>query len=274
MTTSPDVTVRGPLARPLHDAAVLLDRQLRHVVRYPELSVLVMGVPVVLLLLFVLVFGGSLATGIAPGGDRGDYAAFVTPGMMAIAAITIAQGTSTEVAMDASGGVLARLRTLSVRPGSVLAGHALGATLQMLVAMTLIVLVAVALGFRPGAGPLGWLGVLALTTALSLAVAWLAVAAGLAARSVEVASNYALPLMLLPFLGSGFVPVDSLPGWLEWFARHQPLTPVVDVLRNLLAGTPADRGSVLLATGWCLVLVAVGIWSAGRLFTRPRSAPH
>ncbi|PRY16094.1 ABC transporter permease [Kineococcus rhizosphaerae] len=252
------------------DAGVLFGRQVRHTVRYPELTVLTVGVPVVLLLLFVLVFGGALGPGV--GGSRGDYAGYVLPGVLALTAFGTAQGTSTTIAMDASGGVLARLRTVSVSRSAVLAGHALAATAQTVVAMALVVLAAVALGFRPGAAPLGWLGAAALATGSSLAVSWLAVAAGLLARSVEVASNYALPLMLLPFLGSGFVPVDSLPGPLAAFARHQPVTPVMDVLRALLAGTPADRGQVLVAVAWCAGLTVLGVWGAARLFGRPRSA--
>lgn len=275
VTATPTRAV-GPRSHVLADSMTMLGRQLRHVLRYPELTVIVLMIPVIFLLLFVFVFGGALGAGLGPAappgavGDRGDYAAYVLPGILLLTIGSIAQGTSTSVAMDIQQGIVDRFRTLSISPGAVLSGHALAATLQSVASVVVLVLAGLAVGARPTAGPVEWLLALVLLTGVAFAVSWVSVALGLVSRTVENASNYPLPFVLLPFLGSGFVPTGSMPTVLRWFAEYQPFTPIMDTLRGLLLGTPLDAGTGVVAAGWVVVLTAVGWAWARRAYARPR----
>jgi ABC-2 type transport system permease protein len=207
---------------PLRDSLTMLGRQVRRLRRYPELTVIVLVIPIVFLLLFVYVFGATLGAGLTSGGgSRSDYANYVVPAILVMTIGSIAAGTSTGVTQDMTSGIIARFRSLSIAPGAVLTGHALAAVVQSAISLVIVFAVAFLVGFRPDAGVLDWLGAAALLLGLALAVAWLSVAAGLVARSVETSSNYPLPLVVLPFLGSGFVPTESMPAGLAWFAEYQ-----------------------------------------------------
>lgn len=278
VTTTPGPAAPRPRSHAVADATTMLGRQLRHVLRYPELTVIVLMIPVIFLLLFVFVFGGALGAGLGaaapPGavGDRGGYAAYVLPGILLLTIGSIAQGTSTSVAMDIHQGIVDRFRTLSIAPGAVLSGHALAATIQSVVSVVVLVLAGLAVGARPSAGPVEWLLALALLTGVAFAVSWASVTLGLASRTVENASNYPLPFVLLPFLGSGFVPTESMPTALGWFASHQPFTPIMDTLRALLLGTPLTAATAALAGGWVVALTLAGWAWARRAYARPRRA--
>ncbi len=254
----------------LADTATMTRRSLRHIVRYPSMTLLLIGFPIIFLLLFVYVFGGTLGAGLGRaglGGGRDQYLAYVTPGILMMAVASAAQGTSITVATDMTEGIVARFRTMSISRGSVLAGHAIGSVAQALLCVVVVLAVALAIGFRPAAGPLGWLGALGMIALVALALTWLCVGLGMKAKSVETASNTPMFLTLLPFLGSGFVPTDSMPTVLRWFADYQPFTPVIETLRALLAGTPVGT-SGLLAVGWCLVITLVSyLWSL-KLYNR------
>ncbi|MFC0038374.1 ABC transporter permease [Actinomadura rayongensis] len=256
------------LAPALHDSATMLRRNLRHMVRYPSLTLMLVGMPVVFLLLFVYVFGATLGAGI--GGGRGAYVDYVTPGIILMTMAGAATGTAVSVSMDMVEGIVARFRTMAISRASVLTGHVVGSVLQTLLSMAVVVGVALAVGFRPNAGPLEWLAVLGVLALFVFALTWLAVALGLAAKSVETASNTPMPLMLLPFLGSGFVPTESMPAGLRWFAEYQPFTPVIETLRGLLFGTPIGNHAAI-AVGWA-VAIALGsyLW-ARRLYDRDPS---
>ena len=275
--TAPTTPTSGSRPQPVRDAVTMLGRQLRHVRRYPEMTVIVLAIPLIFLLLFVFVFGGTLgaglgAAGAGAGGTRGDYADYLLPGILLLTIGSIAQGTSTSVAMDMAQGIVDRFRTLSISPGAFLSGHVLAATVQSVGSALVIVVVGVLVGARPSAGPLEWLLLLALLTALSFAVSWISVACGLVSRTVESASNYPMPFVLLPFLGSGFVPTESMPTALRWFAEYQPFTPIMDTLRGLLLGTHLTAGTAALAVGWTVVLT-VGGWAwARRAYAGPRRA--
>ncbi|MBX6766367.1 MAG: ABC transporter permease [Actinomadura rubrobrunea] len=257
------------------DSATMLRRQLRHMLRYPSLTVQLMGMPVIFLLLFVYVFGGTLGAGLggAPGngtGGRDEYLAYVTPGILLMTVGMSAAGTAIAVAMDMTEGIVARFRTMAISRSSVLTGHVLGSMVQMLLAVAAVLGAAVAIGFRPHAGPLEWLAALGMLLLFILAITWLSVALGARARTVESASNAPMPLMLLPFLGSGFVPTDSMPDGLRWFADHQPFTPVIETLRGLLLGTEIGD-SAATASAWCAgTTVACFLW-ARRLYERAPS---
>ncbi|HEX7497143.1 MAG TPA: ABC transporter permease [Candidatus Limnocylindrales bacterium] len=262
------------LAYSLSDSATMLRRQLRHMVRYPSLTMFVVGMPVIFLLLFVFVFGGTLGAGLGgaavgsgTGGGRAAYLEYVTPGILVMTIAAVVQGTAISVAMDMTGGIVARFRTMSISRGSVLTGHVLGSMVQAAISIAVLLAVAVLLGFRPSAGPMEWLGVIGVLAIASFALTWLAVALGMVTNSVETASNLPMPLVLLPFLGSGFVPTDSMPGPLKLFAEFQPFTPIIETLRGLLTGTSFGNGGIL-AVAWCASIAAVSYLWAMRLYER------
>lgn len=249
------------------DSATMLRRELRHLRRSP-LPLALAAMPVVFLLLFVYVFGGTLGNGLGgPTGGRAAYVDYVTPAIILLAVGSIAQGTAISVAVDMTGGIIARFRTMAISRGSVLTGHVLGSTLQTLLSIVLVLGVALLIGFRPDASAADWLALAGLLVLLSLAITWLSVALGLVTKSVEAASNLPLPLILLPFLSSGFVPTDSMPAGLRWVAENQPFTPIIETIRGLLLGTPIGHSGVL-AVGWCLVIALGGYLWAKRLFRR------
>lgn len=263
----------GP--QPLADTLTMLRRNLLRAVRYPALTSFTVMIPVLLLLLFVFVFGGAIGAGVAPGvaagaEGRAAYLDYITPAIALFAVVGAAQSVAITAAMDAHSGIMARFRTMAIAPGSVLGGPVLGTVVQGVLAVAVVLALAVALGFRPGAGPLGWLALLGLVALVTWATAWLCVAMGLAAPSVETASNTPMLLTALPFLGSGFVPVETMPTPVRVFAEHQPFTPVIETLRALLAGDAPDGTTTLLTLGWCAVIGGVGYAWSRALYRRER----
>lgn len=249
------------LSMSLADSATMLRRNLKHMLRYPSLTLMLIGQPIVFLLLFTFVFGGQLGAGIAPGQGREAYVNYLAPGILLITVASIALATAISVATDMTEGIIDRFRTMAIARVSVLTGHVVGAMIQTAIALVVVIGVSLAVGFRPSAGVLGWLAALGVLAAFAFALTWLTVALGLAAKSVETASNTPLILMLLPFLGSGFVPTASLPGGLRQFAEYQPFTPVTEAVRALLSGTPVGA-SVLIALAWSAVIaIASYLWS-------------
>jgi ABC-2 type transport system permease protein len=252
----------------LGDSATMLRRYLRHMQRYPSLTLFIIGIPIVLLLLFVFVFGGTLGAGL--GGvsvGRDGYLAYLVPGILLLTVVTAAQGTAISVAMDMTEGIVARFRTMAISRASVLTGHVVGSMIQTGLAILAVVVVALLIGFRPTTGPAAWLAAAGLLALTSLAVSWLSVALGMSTRSVETASNLPMFLMLLLFFGSGFVPTQSMPDGLRWFAEIQPFTPIIETLRGLLLGTAiGDRG--VIAVAWCTAISLLGFLWARRLYER------
>ena len=267
MTTA---TVQNPTAgshvesHVVADAVTMLRRNLLHVVRYPGLSIFTILGPVVILLLFVFVFGGTLGAGLPgvdPAGGRAAYVGYVMPGILLITIAGTASGAAITVAMDMTEGITARFRTMAISRASVLAGHVLGNTIQAIIAVALVLGVGALIGFRPTADAAEWAAAAGLVVLISFAVSWIGVAMGIQSKTVETASNLPLILTFLPTLGSGFVPTDSMPGWLQWFAEYQPFTPFIEALRSLLLGT--EMGSNLVLTlVWVVVLTVIGyVWS-------------
>jgi len=258
----------------LGDSATMLRRNLRRMRRYPSLTVFIAATPVVFLLLFVYVFGGTLGAGLGQiAGGRDAYIAYVVPGILIITVAGAASGTAIGIAMDMQGGIIARFRTMDIARASVLIGHVAGSVIQTMLALVVVVIVAVAIGFRPTTGPTDWLAAAGVLVLASVAISWVSVALGLAPKSVETASNLPMFLVLLPFLGSGFVPTDSMPDLLRIFAANQPFTPIVETLRSLLLGT-AMGDSGLLAVGWCLAISLLGYLWSRRLYDRgPSPSP-
>jgi ABC-2 type transport system permease protein len=243
------------------DSATMLRRNLRHMLRYPSMTVLLVGVPVIILLLFVYVFGGTLGAGLPGASGRADYVDYVTPGILLIAVASGAQGTSIAVALDMAEGIIDRFRTMAIARASVLTGHVVGSMIQTMLGIVLVLGVAVLIGFRATAGVFEWIGAIGVLAMATFALTWLSVALGLVTRNPEAASNLPMPLLLLPFLGSGFVPTDSMPAGVRWFAENQPFTPIMETVRGLLLGTPIGNSAVL-AVAWCAVISLGGyLWS-------------
>jgi ABC-2 type transport system permease protein len=250
------------------DSATMLRRQLRHMLRYPSMTLMLAGLPIVFLLLFVYVFGGTLGAGLGDlSGGRADYVNYVTPGIMLITVASAAQGTAISVAMDMTGGIIARLRTMAIARASVLTGHVLGSMIQTMLSLAVVTAVALLIGFRPTAGVAEWIAAVGVVVMTTLALTWLSVALGMVSKSVETASNLPMPLLLLPFLGSGFVPTDSMPTGVRWFAENQPFTPIMQTLRGLLTGSPIGSSGVL-AVAWCVGIGLAGYLWAKRLYNR------
>jgi ABC-2 type transport system permease protein len=252
------------------DSATMLRRNLRHMQRYPTLTAIVLGMPVVFLLIFVYVFGGTLGAGLGHAtGSRAAYLGFVTPGILVLTIAAAAQATAVTVAMDMTTGIIARFRTMSIARASVLTGHVAGSMIQSLLGVGVIIGLAFLIGFRSAASPLAWLAAIGLLALTALALTWLTVALGLAAKSVETASNTPMFLLLLPFLGSGFVLVSSLPAGLRWFAEYQPFTPVTTAVRQLLLGG-AVGDNAIIAIAWSAgVMLGAYLWARHVYNTRP-----
>jgi ABC-2 type transport system permease protein len=252
----------------LADTATMLRRNLRRMRRYPSLTFFIAGIPVVLLLLFVYVFGGTLGAGLGHvSGGRAEYIAYVVPGILLITVAGAAQGTAISVAMDMTEGIIARFRTMDIARVSVLTGHVVGSVIQTMLAIAIVMVVAVLIGFRSTTGPIEWVAATGLLILTAVAISWLSVALGMVSKSVETASNLPMFLVLLPFLSSGFVPTDSMPDGLSWFAEHQPFTPLIETVRGLLLGTPIGNSGVV-AVCWCIGISVVGYVWARRLYDR------
>ena len=259
------------------DSLTMLRRSLRRMRRYPSLTFFTAAIPVIVLLLFVYVLGGTLGAGLGTtvsvpeglpaGAGRDAYIAYVVPGILLITVAGVGTGTAISVSMDMTAGIIARFRTMAIARSSVLGGHVIGSVIQALLALGLVVIVAVLVGFRPMTGPVEWLAALGILTLTAFAISWLSVGMGLAAGSVETASNTPMILTLLPFLSSAFVPIETLPGPLAWFAEHQPFTPIIETVRALLVGTPVGTDG-LVAVGWCVLFSVAGYLWSRRLYER------
>lgn len=261
-------TITAPLSRRqshvIADAITMLRRNLLHMVRYPGLSMFTILGPVVILLLLVFVFGGTLGAGLPgvdPAGARDAYLAYVMPGILIVTIAGTASGAAITVAMDMTEGITARFRTMAISRAAVLAGHVLGNTIQAVIAVALVLGVGVAVGFRPSAGPIEWIAAAGLIVLIAFAVSWIGIAMGMQSKTVETASNLPLILTVLPLLGSGFVPTGSMPMWLQWFAEYQPFTLFIETIRGLLLGTPLGWSPILAIGGSIVIAIAGYAWS-------------
>lgn len=250
------------------DSATMLRRNLRHMLRYPAMTAMLLAVPVILLLIFVYVFGGTLGAGLGHVSDgRAAYIRYVIPGIIMLTVASAAQATAVSVAMDMTTGIIARFKTMAISRASVLTGHVLGSMIQSVIGIAVIIGISLAVGFRPSAGLLAWLAAIGVLLLTALALTWLSVAFGLVSKTVETASNLPMFLILLPFLGSGFVPTTSMPTGLRWFAEYQPFTPVTQTLRALLVGG-AIGSDALTAVAWGVAIALLSYLWARRLYSR------
>jgi ABC-2 type transport system permease protein len=242
------------------DALTLSGRCLRLTRRNPEALLTSLLLPVLLMLLFVELFGGAIDTGTR-------YVTYVVPGVLLLCAGYGASITSVSVADDMTGGIVDRFRSLDVGGAAVLAGHVTASVVRNAASTVLVLGVGVLIGFRPDADALEWVAAAGVLALFVLALSWLAAVIGLLARSAEAANGFTFLVMFLPYPSSAFVPVHTMPGWIQGFAAHQPVTPVVETLRSLLLGTPAGS-SPWQALAWCTGILVTSIALAGVLFRR------
>jgi ABC-2 type transport system permease protein len=246
------------------DTAALTGRTLRHVTRSVDTIITTAVMPIAIMLLFVYVFGGAIDTGAEP------YVNYLLPGILLI---TIASGvsyTAFRLFADVKSGIFERFQSLPIARTGVLWAHVLTSLVASVTSLVIVLGVALVMGFRTGAGLLAWLAIAGILTLFTLALTWLAIIPGLSAASVEGASAFSYPLILLPFTSSAFVPTETMPGPLRWFAEHQPITPIVNTIRDLLAQQPAST-DIWIALAWCVGLLiaafALAVTTYRRKFT-------
>lgn len=233
------------------DTTALTSRSLRHILRSPDTIITTAVMPIGILLLFVFVLGGAIDTG------SQSYIDYLLPGILLI---TIASGvayTSYRLFLDLQGGMFERFQSMPIARSSALWAHVLTSLAANLVSLAIVMGVAFIFGFRSGAGVLAWLAVVGILLLFTLTLTWLAVLAGLSAKTVDGASAFSYPLIFLPFISSAFVPTDTMPAPVAWFAENQPVTPIVDTIRALLAGQPVGA-DIWIALAWMLGILVVG----------------
>jgi ABC-2 type transport system permease protein len=249
----------------LIESEVMVARCLRRSLRDPEAFFTALTLPVILLLLFVYVFGGTIAHG-------GNYANYVVPGLIVLCAGFGAGTTAVAVAADTANGIVDRFRSLPIAPATVLIGQVVASLVRNLTATVLVIGAGLVVGWRPSATPLQWLGAAGMIILLILAMSWLAAAVGLLARGPEAASSFTIVLMFLPYVSTAFVQARTMPAVLRGFASHQPFTPVIETIRGLWMGHTSTGASTaheaLIAVAWTLVLLAIGIAVASWRFAR------
>ncbi|MFD6107448.1 ABC transporter permease [Nocardia salmonicida] len=250
--------------RTVQDSATMLDRNIKHTLRSPDTMIMTIALPVIILMMFVYVFGGAMDVG------PGAYIDYVVPGIILLCAGFGASTTAVALSTDLADGIVDRFRAMAIARSAMLTGHVAESVIRNLLTSGIVIGVAVAVGFRPTTEPLRWLGVLGLLAMFVFALSWLSAALGLLARNPEAANGFTFLFMFLPYVSSAFVPTESMPVWLHGFAENQPVTPVIETMRGLLMGTPiGDSG--LLAVLWCAGIALVGYVAAGVLFRRRTS---
>jgi ABC-2 type transport system permease protein len=236
------------------DTALLTGRSLRHITRSLDTIITTTIMPIAFLLLFVFVFGGAIDTGAVP------YVNYLLPGILIITVASGVSYTAFRLFLDLKDGIFERFQSMPIARSSVLWAHVFTSLVANLLSVAVVVLAAVAMGFRSGAGVGAWLAVTGILTLFTLALTWLAVIPGLTAKTADGASAFAYPLIFLPFISSAFVPTETMPGPVRAFAENQPVTAIVNAIRDLLAGQPvsSDLWTALL---WCvgLLVLAYGL---------------
>jgi ABC-2 type transport system permease protein len=248
----------------LSDAATMLRRDFRHLRRYPVMTISGIAVPTIMLLLFVFVFGGAMGSGLGAGAS---YINYLVPGILMMAIGSGCAATAIGSNMDMTEGIVARFRVMAISRASVLTGRVVGSMIRTLIAVVFVIGVALIAGFRPSAGATQWVAVFGFIALLTLALTWLAVALGMAAKSPEGANSSTLLLQFGPFISSAFVRPDTMPAGVRWFAENQPLTPMIETLRGLLLGAPIGN-SAAVAIAWCVAIALVGYFWARMAYNR------
>ena len=247
-------------ASPVGDLVVMVRRAIRLSMRNMDALMTSLALPIMLMLLFVYLFGGAIDTGTA-------YVTYVVPGVIVLCASFGASLTAVAVTNDMTNGIMDRFRSLDVRGTAVLGGHVAASAGRNLVSTALVLAVAFLIGFRPSASFVDWLGALGVLLVAILALSWASAAVGLLAKSPEAAGGFTFFVMFLPYPSSAFVPVETMPPWIHGFADNQPFTPIIESLRGFLLGTPVGN-SPWIALAWCGGILAASITATGYLFKR------
>ncbi|MFG3437088.1 ABC transporter permease [Nonomuraea sp. NPDC047897] len=243
------------------DTTVLLGRSLRHITRSPDTIITTAIMPIAMMLMFVYVFGGAIRTG------SDSYVNYMLPGILLI---TVASGiayTAYRLFMDMKGGIFERFQSMPTARSAVLWAHVLTSLVANLISLVVVMLVALVMGFRSGAGVAAWLAVAGILILFTLALTWIAVIPGLSAKTMEGASAFSYPLIFLPFLSSAFVPTATMPGPVRVFAENQPVTSIVNAVRALFAGQPVGA-DIWVALAWCVGILVVAYGFAMRTYRR------
>ncbi|GAB3618536.1 multidrug efflux ABC transporter permease LieB [Okibacterium endophyticum] len=235
----------------LSDTTVLLGRSMRHITRSMDTIITTAITPIALMLLFVYVFGGAIQT------DTDNYVNYLMPGILLIAIASGIAYTALRMFNDLQGGIFERFHSMPIARSSVLWAHVVTSLVANGITLVIIVLVGLLMGFRTGAGPLAWLAVVGILGLFTLALTWIAILAGLAAKSVDGATGFSYPMIFLPFISSAFVPTDTMPGPVRWFAENQPVTSIVNTIQDLFAERPVG-GDIWIALAWCVGILVVG----------------
>ncbi len=243
------------------DTGTLLGRSLRHIARSPDTVITTAVMPIALLLLFVYVFGGAIET----GSQR--YVDYLLPGILLITIATGISYTAYRLFLDLQNGILERFRSMPIARSSILWAHVLTSMVSNAISVVVVVVVALVMGFRSSAGPLAWLAVAGILMLFTLTLTWIAVIAGLSAKSVDGASAFSYPIIFLPFISSAFVPTATMPGPVRWFAENQPVTAVVDTIRSLFTAAPVGR-DIWVALAWLVGVLVVANLLATASFRR------
>lgn len=257
MTT---IATARPRLGALTAESTFISRSFIHSVRDVEALLMAVVLPTMLMLMFTYIFGNA----IDPSGGYVDY---VVPGIILLCAGFGASSTAIAVSRDMTTGIIDRFRTMPIRSGAVLTGHVVASLVRNLFATGVVIAVALLVGFRPVASPIEWVAAFGIIALYILAITYLFAAIGLAASTPDAASGYGFILLFLPYVSSAFVPVATMPEWLQWIAENQPITPVIETIRALLLDTPLDD-SAWWAVGWCLGIIAVSVIWGAWLFRR------
>ena len=244
----------------MSDALTLTARCLRLSRRQVDALLTQLLLPVLLMIVFVELFGGAIDTGTR-------YVTYVVPGVLLLCAGYSSGLTAVAVCQDMTGGCMDRLRSMNVRGAAVLTGHVAASAARNLASALLVLAIALLLGFRPHAGALQWLAAAGMLLAFILAISWVSAVFGLLARSAEAAGGFTFLIMFLPYASSAFVPVHTMPAWLQGFAAHQPITPITESLRGMLLGTPVGSNA-WIGLAWCAGILAASVAASGFLFAR------
>jgi ABC-2 type transport system permease protein len=245
----------------LRDSATMLRRDILHSLRYFSITLSGLMVPVIMLLLFNYVFGGAIGAGLGGAAHGGPYVDYLAPGIIAMTVGSGCATTAINLCMDMSEGIIARFRTMAIARASVLTGQVLGSLIRTMITTGLVIGVALLMGFRSTASPVAWVLALGLVALFTFGVTWMGVVFGLVGKTPAGSNSLSLIFQLLAFSSSAFVPPDSMPAGIRWFAMYQPFTPVIDTLRGLLLGTPIGNNAVL-AVAWCVVMALGGyLWA-------------
>jgi ABC-2 type transport system permease protein len=254
------------LSYALRDSATMLRRDVRHSLRNLPMTLSGLLVPIIMLVLFVYVFGGAIGAGLG-GMAHGAYIDYIAPGIIILTVVSGGATTALNLCTDMNEGIIARFRTMAIFRASVLTGQVLGSLIRTMISVGLVTLVALLMGFRPTANPVAWIAALGVIALFTFALTWMAVVFGLVGKTPAGANSLSLIFQLLSFTSSALVRPDSMAGGVRWFAEYQPFTPVINTVRGLLLGTPIGNSAVL-AVAWCAGLALIGYLWARAVYNR------